>query len=87
MTEEINQLEFDRHQSIGEKLKTCYRDLEQVRAEIIATYPKSSKKEEKQLDVALERIQLLQAGLHGRLLKEFSSMSDDDLLPVYLGRI
>ena len=81
------QMTFDEHVQIGEKLKHSYHYLEVVRAQIMSVYPKSSKKEEKALDAALSKIQLLQTSLHSRLLAEFRENGDDELLPVYLGRL
>jgi hypothetical protein len=80
-------LTFEEHAQIGEKLKYSYRHLEMVRAQLMSIYPKSSKKEEKALNAVLEKIQVLRTSLHGRLLTEFEEMDDDELLPIYLGRL
>lgn len=86
MADEI-QMTFEEHSQIGEKLKYSYRHLEVVRAQLMSVYPKSSKKEEKALDAVMSKIQLLQTSLHSRLSIEYGEKSDDELLPVYLGRL
>ena len=78
---------FSTHEYYGERLKLTQQYLEQVRADLIYTYKKSSSKEAKQLEAAIDRIKLVQASLHGRLSIEYAEMSDDELLPVYLGRL
>ena len=86
MTDEI-QMTFEEHSQIGEKLKYSYRYLEVVRAQLMSVYPKSSKKEEKALDAVMSKIQLLQTSLHSRLSIEHAEKPDEELLPVYLGRL
>jgi hypothetical protein len=81
------QLTFEEHSQIGEKLKHSYRHLESIRAQLMTVYPKSSKKEEKALDAVMSKIQLLQTSLHSRLSNEYVEKPDDELLPVYLGRL
>ncbi|PSB57749.1 hypothetical protein [Chamaesiphon polymorphus] len=85
--EDQQQMTFEEHSQIGQKLKYSYRYLEVVRAQLMSVYPKSSKKEEKALETVLSKIQILQTSLHSRLLNEFPENSDDELLPVYLGRL
>jgi hypothetical protein len=80
-------LTFEDHCNIGEKLKRYCYGVEQTRAELAISYPKSAKKEMKQLETAFNSIKLVQTALHSRLLNEFPEKSDDELLPVYLGRL
>lgn len=87
MSNEPSSFEFSTHESYGEKLKHCQKYLEEIRADIIYTYPKSSGKESKQLEVAIEKIKLAQTSLHGRLSAEYAEKDDEELLPVYLGRL
>lgn len=75
------------HEYYGKNLKLTNQYLEQLRASLIFTYPKSSSKEAKQLEAAIDKIKLVQTSLHGRLLAEYREKSDDELLPVYLGRL
>jgi hypothetical protein len=76
-----------RHVHHGNKLKECYQHLEQARAAIVSTYPKSSRKEAKALEQALDKIRAVQTAMHGRLLREFEDKGDAELLPTYLGRL
>jgi hypothetical protein len=75
------------HEHYGEKLKLSNKYLEQIRADLIFTYPKSSSKEAKQLEAAIDKIKLVQTSLHGRVLAEFREKGDEELLPIYLGRL
>jgi hypothetical protein len=75
------------HEYYGERLKLAHKYLEQLRSSLIYTYPKSSSKEAKQLEAAIDKIKLVQTSLHGRLLAEFREKGDEELLPVYLGRL
>jgi hypothetical protein len=86
MDEESNRLTFEEHIKVGEKLKRYSHSIEQIRANLGTSYPKSAKKEMKQLQTAFDNIKNVQSSLHGRLLNEFPEKSDDELLPVYLGR-
>jgi hypothetical protein len=79
--------ELSSHEYYGERLKLAHKYLEQLRASIIHTYEKSSRKEAKQLESAIEKIKLVQTSLHGRLLAEYREKGDDELLPIYLGRL
>jgi hypothetical protein len=79
--------ELSSHEYYGEKLKLAHKDLEQLRASLIYIYPKSSSKEAKQLEAAIDKIKLVQTSLHGRMLAEYREKSDDELLPIYLGRL
>jgi hypothetical protein len=72
--------ELSSHEYYGEKLKLAHKDLEQLRAS-------SSSKEAKQLEAAIDKIKLVQTSLHGRMLAEYREKSDDELLPIYLGRL
>ena len=87
MTDEQQGFRFDTHEHYGEQLKHCQSHLEELRANIISKYAKSSTKEAKQLEAAIEKIRLVQISLHGRLSIEYAEMPDDELLPVYLGRL
>ena len=87
MDEESNRLTFEDHMNVGEKLKLYSYGIEQIRADLAYSYPKSAKKELKQLQAAFDSIKNVQTSLHGRLLNEFPEKSDDELLPVYLGRL
>jgi hypothetical protein len=78
---------FESHEHYGEQLKCCQIQLEGLRASLIHKYAKSSTKESKQLEQAIEKIRLVQVSLHGRLSIEYSEKSDNELLPVYLGRL
>jgi hypothetical protein len=75
------------HEYYGKKLKLANKYLEQLRASLINVYEKSSRKEAKQLESAIEKIKLVQTSLHSRLLAEYREKGDDELLPVYLGRL
>lgn len=75
------------HGSIGHRLKICHNYLESVRANLAVEYPKSSKKELRQLEAALNQIRNVQTALHGRLLGEHPEKPDSELLPKYLGRL
>jgi hypothetical protein len=79
-------LTFEDHSKIGEKLKRYACGIEQIRAEIASSYPKSSKREMARLDKVFNDIRALQTSLHNRLLIEYREKSDDELLPVYMGR-
>ena len=87
MDNDTDYFKFDTHEYYGEQLKHCQSHLEELRANIISKYSKSSAKEAKQLEAAIEKIRLVQISLHGRLSLEYSEMTDDELLPVYLGRL
>jgi hypothetical protein len=87
MDNETKGFKFDTHEYCGEKLKQCQHDLEQLRASLIHEYQKSSNKEAKQLEQAIEKIRLVQVSLHGRLSREYMEKPDNELLPVYLGRL
>lgn len=78
---------FSTHEYYGERLKLTQQYLEQLRADLICTYEKSSSKEAKQLESAIDKIKLVQTSLHGRVLAEYGEMDDEELLPVYLGRL
>jgi hypothetical protein len=75
------------HKAYGKQLKHCQHYLEGLRANLISKYAKSSSKEAKQLEQAIEKIRLVQTSLHGRLSIEYAEKPDDELLPVYLGRL
>ena len=87
MDNELNGFEFSHHEYYGEQLKRCQMQLEGLRASLICKYAKSSSKEAKQLEQAIEKIKLVQTSLHGRLSNEYAEKPDDELLPVYLGRL
>jgi hypothetical protein len=87
MDTEYKGFKFDTHEHYGEQLKRCQSQLEQLRASLICEYKKSSSKEAKQLEQAIEKIRLVQTSLHGRLSIEYAEKPDDELLPVYLGRL
>jgi hypothetical protein len=78
---------FSTHEHYGQRLKLTQKYLEQIRADLIFTYEKSSSKEAKQLEAAINKIKLVQTSLHGRVLEEFREKGDEELLPVYLGRL
>ncbi len=82
-----SRLTFEQHLEIGRRLKLYVQSIEQVRAKLVQTYPKSAKRETKRLEAILISTQLVQTSLHSRLLAEFPEMDDDELLPVYLGRL
>ncbi len=87
MDNEPTGFKFGTHEYYGEQLKRCQVQLEGLRASLICEYEKSSSKEAKQLEQAIEKIRLVQTSLHGRLSREYEEKSDDELLPVYLGRL
>jgi hypothetical protein len=87
MDNESKGFELETHKYCGEKLKQCQHNLEQLRASLVSKYAKSSTKEAKQLEQAIEKIRLVQVSLHGRLSTEYGEKPDDELLPVYLGRL
>jgi hypothetical protein len=87
MDNETDNFKFATHEHYGEQLKHCQSHLEGLRANLISYYAKSSSKEAKQLEQAIEKIRLVQTSLHGRLSREYEEKSDDELLPVYLGRL
>jgi hypothetical protein len=87
MDDESERFTFDQHLNVGHKLKVYTNSIEQIRAELARRYPKSAKKEIKQLETASHNAKLVQTSLHSRLLAEFPEKSDDELLPVYLGRL
>ena len=87
MTDEIQGFKFESHEYYGEQLKRCQVQIEGLRASLISKYAKSSTKEAKQLEQAIEKIRLVQVSLHGRLSIEYGEKPDDELLPVYLGRL
>jgi hypothetical protein len=87
MDNETKGFNFESHEHYGEQLKHCQVQLEGLRASLIYAYEKSSTKEAKQLEQAIEKIRLVQVSLHGRLSTEYSEKPDDELLPVYLGRL
>ena len=86
MDDDANRFTFEEHLEVGEKLKRYSHNIEQIRANLAASYPKSAKKELRQLQAAFDNVKNVQTSLHGRLLNEFPEKSDDELLPVYLGR-
>jgi hypothetical protein len=87
MDNETQGFKFESHEYYGEQLKHCQGHLEGLRASLICEYDKSSSKEVKQLEQAIEKIKLVQVSLHGRLSIEYGEKPDDELLPVYLGRL
>jgi hypothetical protein len=87
MDNETKGFKFDTHEHYGEQLKRCQVQLEGLRASLVCEYAKSSTKEAKQLEQAMEKISLVQTSLHGRLSREYHEKPDDELLPVYLGRL
>ncbi len=87
MSNKNRNFSYSTHEGYGEKLKLTQQYLEQIRADLICTYDKSSSKEAKQLEVAIDKIKLVQTSLHSRVLAEFGEKGDDELLPVYLGRL
>jgi hypothetical protein len=87
MDNETQGFKFDTHKYHGEQLKRCQSQLEGLRESLICEYAKSSTKEAKQLEQAIEKIKLVQVSLHGRLSIEYGEKPDDELLPVYLGRL
>jgi hypothetical protein len=87
MDNETQGFKFDTHEYYGEQLKRCQSQLEGLRASLICEYEKSSSKEAKQLEQAIEKIKLVQTSLHGRLSIKYAEKPDDELLPVYLGRL
>jgi hypothetical protein len=87
MDTETKGFKFATHEHFGEQLKRCQSQLEQLKASLVYEYAKSSTKEAKQLEQAIERIRLVQVSLHGRLSIEYGEKPDDELLPVYLGRL
>ena len=87
MNDQPDGFEFESHEYYGEQLKRCQVQLEGLRANLISKYAKSSTKESKKLEQAIEKIRLVQVSLHGRLSIEYGEKPDDELLPVYLGRL
>ena len=87
MNDQPDGFKFESHEYYGEQLKRCQVQLEGLRANLISKYAKSSSKEAKHLEQAIERIRLVQTSLHGRLSIEYGEKPDDELLPVYLGRL
>lgn len=87
MDEDKKGFKFESHLYYGDQLKRCQVQLEGLRASLIREYVKSSTKESKQLEQAIEKIKLVQVSLHGRLSTEYGEKPDDELLPVYLGRL
>lgn len=86
MNDQPDGFKFESHEYYGEQLKRCQHHLEQLRASLICGYAKSSTKEAKQLEQAIEKIRLVQVSLYGRISIEYGEKPDDELLPVYLGR-
>lgn len=87
MEDQSKTFTFADHKKAGEGLKWYAAHIERLRADLAYSYPKSAKKEMKQLEIAFNNIKLVQASLHSRLLSEHPDKSDDELLPVYLGRL
>jgi hypothetical protein len=87
MSDQSKGFTFEDHQRAGEGLKWYADSIERLRADLAYSYPQSAKKEMKQLETAFNNIKLVQASLHSRLLAEHSDKADDELLPVYLGRL
>ncbi len=86
MDDESNRFTFEQHTAIGENLKLSANNIEKIKTNLQYSYPKSGKKELRQLETVLNNVKSIQTSLHGRLLNEFPEKSDDELLPVYLGR-
>jgi hypothetical protein len=82
----LSRFTLEEHAAVGNMLKRYSHGIEQTRAKLAYSYPKSAKKEMKQLELALNNIKNVQASLQSKLLVEFSEKSDDELLPVYSGR-
>jgi hypothetical protein len=87
MDTETKGFKFATHEHYGEQLKRCQVQLEGLRASLVCEYAKSSTKEAKQLEQAIDKIKLVQTSLHSRLSIEYGEKPDDELLPVYLGRL
>ena len=87
MDNERTGFKFESHEYYGEQLKRCQLELERLRANLISKYAKSSIKEARNLEIAIERLKLVQTSLHGRMSIEYGEKPDDELLPVYLGRL
>jgi hypothetical protein len=79
--------DFDKHHKVGYSLKTVQEYLDRVKAELNYRYPSSSDKDVKTIETAMEKVRLTQGLMHSRLIAEFPEKSDDELLPVYLGRL
>ena len=87
MDNERTGFKFATHEHYGEQLKRSQGQLEGLRASLIYEYEKSSSKEVRNLEIAIERLKLVQTSLHGRMSIEYGEKPDDELLPVYLGRL
>jgi hypothetical protein len=79
--------DFAKHERVGYALKLVQQDLDKVKAELNYFYPASSDKDIKVIEVAIEKVRLLQGIEHSRLIAEYPDKDDDELLPVYLGRL
>ncbi len=79
--------DFDKHERIGYSLKYAQERLDIVKAELNYYYPASSDKDVKTIETAMEKVRLAQGLMHSRLIAEYPDKSDDQLLPVYLGRL
>jgi hypothetical protein len=78
---------LDKHYKAGYSLKTVQESLDRIKAELNYCYPASSDKDVKTIETAMEKVRLTQGLMHSRLIAEFPEKSDDELLPVYLGRL
>jgi hypothetical protein len=87
MDGDTDNFDLETHKAYGKQLKHCQHYLEGLRANLTVKYPKSSKKETRQIEQVIEKLKLVQTSLHGRLSIEYAEKPDDELLPVYLGRL
>jgi hypothetical protein len=83
--EDIGMELFD-HNDLGNIFRRFQRELEVAKCRLAKYYPKSSKKEIKQIESAIEKIYAVQLAGHRRLLQEFHYEPEGSLLPVYLGK-
>jgi hypothetical protein len=62
MNDQSKTFTFEDHKKSGDALKWCAASIERSRADLACSYPKSAKKEMKQLETAFNNIKLVQAG-------------------------
>jgi hypothetical protein len=79
-------LEFHEHKDLGNIFRRFQRELDVAKCRMAKYYPKSSKKEIRLIEGAIEKIYAVQLSCHRRLLLEFQHLPEKDVLPVYLGQ-
>jgi hypothetical protein len=82
----VEPFSLEEHQQIGENLKRQFHSLESLSRRIERPVV-NSKAIQKDIGTALKALDRVKQSLHTSMMNDFTQLPDEELLPIYLGRL